>query len=89
MKLHEMSLEQYLGKENMELFKREVESSMSILLKTTPRWLVNKDRLRKQQKNNKKRGSAIVSTVSNKIEAKKLIASSFRFGRAIKKVEKY
>lgn len=73
----------------MELLKREVESSTGILLKTIPRWLVNENRLKEQQENDNKRGSAIVITVSNEKDAKRLVASGLRFGGAIKKVEKY
>lgn len=89
LKVHGMSLDRYFGPGNMELLKREVESSTGISLKTIPRWLINENRLREQQESNNKRGSAIVITVSNKMEAKRLIASSLRFGGAIRKVEKY
>ena len=89
LKVHRMSLDRYLGPGNMELLKREVESSTGISLKTIPCWLINKNRLREQQENNNKRGSAIVITVSNEMEAKRLLASGLRFGGAIKKVEKY
>lgn len=84
-----MSLDQYLGSENMELLKREVESSIDLLLKTILPWFINKNRLKNHQKSNNKRGSVIVITVSNKIEVKSLIASGFRFGGAIKNEEKY
>lgn len=89
LKVHGMSLDRYLGPGSVELLKREVESSTGILLKTIPRWLINKNRLKEQQENNNKRGSAIVITVSNEIDSKRLVASGFRFGGAIKKVEKY
>ena len=89
LKVHGMSLERYLGSGNMELLKREVESSTGISLKTILRWLISEDRLREQQENNNKRGSAIVITVSNETEAKRIIANGLRFGGAVKKVEKY
>ena len=73
----------------MDILKREVESSTGIPLKATPWWLISENRLREQQENNNKRGLAIVITVSNEIEAKRIIASGLRFGGAIKKVEKY
>lgn len=83
-----MSLERYLGPGKMGLLKREVESSTGILLQTTPRWLINENRLKEQQETNNKRGSAIVITVSNENMANKLMASGLRFGGAVKKVEK-
>lgn len=89
LKVHGMSLERYLGQGNMELLKREVESSTGIPLKAIPRWLISENWLQEQQENNDKRGSAIVITVSNEIEAKRSIASGLRFGGAVKKVEKY
>ena len=89
LKVHGMSLERYLGSGKMELLKREVESSTGIPLKTMPRWLINEERLKEQQEVNHKRGLAIVITVSSESEAKRLAASGLRFGRAIKKVEKY
>lgn len=89
LKVHGMSLARYLGPDKMELFKREVESSTGIALKAMPRWLVNEDRLKEQQEANNKRGSAIVITVSNDSEAKKLCANGLRFGGAVKVVEKY
>lgn len=58
----------------MGLLKKEVESSISILLQTTPHWLINKDQLQEQQKTNNKRGSAIVITMSNKNMIKQLMA---------------
>lgn len=73
----------------MELLKREVESSTGIPIKTIPRWLINKDRLKEQQEISNKRGSAIVITGSGENEAKRLMASGLRFGGAVKKVEKY
>lgn len=84
-----MSLERYLEPGKMELLKREVESSTGIPLQTTPRWLINEECLKEQQKTNNKRGSAIVITVGNENLAKKLIASGLRFGEAVKKVEKF
>ena len=37
LKVHEISLERYLGERKMELLKQEVESSMGIQLKAIPR----------------------------------------------------
>ncbi len=84
-----MSLDRYLGSGKLELLKREVESSTGIQLKTMPRWLISEDRLKEQQEKGSKRGSAIVLTVSNEIEAKRLLANGLRFGGTVKKVEKY
>lgn len=58
----------------MRLLKKEVESSISILLQTKPHWLINKDQLQEQEKTNNKRGSAIVITMSNKNMLKQLMA---------------
>ena len=89
LKVYSMSLDRYLRLEKMGLLKREVESSTEILLKATLHWLINENRLQKQQKTSNKRRSAIVITVSNKNVAKQLIASGLRFGGAVKKVEKF
>ena len=89
LKVHGMSLDRYLGSGKLELLKREVESSTGIQLKTMPRWLISEDRLKEQQEKGSKRGSAIVITVSNEIEAKRLLANGLCFGGAVKKVEKY
>ena len=40
LKVHGMSLDRYLGKGRMEIFRREVESSTGVQLKTIPRWLI-------------------------------------------------
>lgn len=75
LKVHGMLLERYLvGPGKLELLRREFEISTGISLKTMPRWLINGDRLKEQQDKGGKRGSAIVITVSNDIEAKQLIA---------------
>ncbi len=58
----------------MELLKHKVKSSTGIQLKSLPRWLINKDRLREQQKKGK-RGSAIMIMVKGEAEVKKLCAS--------------
>lgn len=68
--MHGMSFESYLGKENMKLLKQEIELSIGIRLKALLRWLININRLREQQQNGNKRGSAIVITVKREIEAK-------------------
>lgn len=81
-----MSLDRYL---KLELLKREVECSIGFQLRTMPRWLINEYCLKEQQEKESKRGSAIVITASNKIEEKRLLANSLRFGGAIKKVENY
>ncbi len=60
----------------MELLKREVQLSMSILLKIIPRWLINEDRFKEQQELNNKPGLAIVIIVSSENEVKQLTASS-------------
>ena len=89
LKVHGMSLERYLGKGKMELLQREVESSTGIQLKTLPRLLKGKNCLRDQQKVRNKRGSAILITVKGRSESKHLCAFGFRFGGAVKVVEKY
>ncbi len=88
LKVHRMSLERYLGEGSMDLLKREVESSTGIQLKSLPRWLINKIRLKEQQ-DTRKRGSAIMITVKGEAEAKKLCASGLQFEGAIKVVERY
>lgn len=84
-----MSLERYLGEGKMELFRREVESSTGIQLKTTPRWLIHKDQLRERQESGNNRGSAIVITIANASDAAYLCAKGLRFRGALKIVEKY
>lgn len=88
LKVHGMSLERYLGEGSMELLKRKVQSSTGIELKTLPRWLINENRLRKQQETGK-RGSAIVITVKGEAEAKKFCASGLCFGGVIRFVGRY
>ena len=66
LKVYGISLEKYFGLGKIRLLKKKRESSTGILLKATPRWLINEDRLREQLKINNKDGSAIVIIVSNK-----------------------
>ena len=54
-----------------------------------PRWLINKNRLKKQQKKGNRRRFVIVITVSNKIEVKRLLTNGLCFGKVVKKIEKY
>ena len=89
LKVHGMPLDRYVGLGKMELLKREVEFSTGVSLKATPCWLISEDRLKEQQATNNQYRSAIVITVSNKHVAKQLIASGLRFGRMVKKVEKF
>lgn len=84
-----MSLERYLGLGKLELLRREVESSTSILLKIMFYWLINKNCLKEQQDKDIKQRSAIVITVSNKIKAKWVITNGLWFREAIKKMKKY
>ena len=89
LKVHGMSLERYLGDGKIELLRWEVESSTKIKLKTLPRWLISKTRLREQQESGNKQGLAIVITVKEEGEAKQLCASGLRFGGIVRVVERY
>ena len=89
LKVHGMSLERYMGEGKMELLKREVESSTGIELKTIPRWLINEDRLREHQEAGNKRGSAIIISVREDLEARQLCASGLRFGGVTGAVENF
>ncbi len=84
-----MPLERYLGEGKMELFRREVESSTGIQLKTSPRWLIHESRLRERQESGNYRGSSIVITVASSSEATHLCAKRLRFGGTFKVVERY
>ncbi len=77
-------LTRYLGEGKMELHYREIESSTGIRLKTTPRWLINEERLEERLKSENGRGSAIVITFGNEAGALKLCAKGIRFGGAPK-----
>lgn len=83
-----MSLDIYLKSGKFEILKREIESLTGIQLKTMLRWLISEDHLKKQQKKRSKRRSTILITVSNKIEAKQLLANGFCFRGTVKKIEK-
>lgn len=48
LKIHGMPLDRYLEERKMELFKREIEFSTGIQLKTTSRWLIYKARLKER-----------------------------------------
>lgn len=89
MKVHEMALLRYLGEGKMELLCLEIEPSTGIKLKTTPRWLISKERLEERLGSGNGKKSAIVITVGNKAEALKLCAKRLRFGGALKVSEKY
>ena len=89
LKVHGMSLARYLGEGKMEVLCREIESSTGIQLKTLPRWLINETRLEERLESGNGRGSAIVITVGNGVEASKLCSKGLRFGGALKVVEKY
>ena len=54
-----------------------------------PRWLVKKNRLKKQQEAKNKQWSAIIIIVSNNSKAKKLYANGFCFRGVVKVEEKY
>lgn len=89
LKVHGMPLMRYLGEGKMELLCREIESSTGIQLKTTPRWLISEARLEERLETGNEKGSAIVITVGNEVEASRLCAKGLRFGEALKGVEKY
>lgn len=89
LKVYWMPLERYLGDRKMDLFKREVELSTGIQLKTFSCWIINKNRFKEEQVTGDKQGSVIVITVKSKSEAKQLCAFGLRFGHVVKKVEKY
>lgn len=84
-----MSLARYLGEGKMELLRREIESSTEIKLKTLPRWLINKTQLEECLYSRNGKGSAIVITVGNSIEASRLCSKGLRFSGALKVVGKY
>lgn len=89
LKVHGMSLAQYLGEGKMELLRREIKSSTGIQLKTPPRWLISETRLEEWLESGSGRGSAIVITVGNSAEVSKLCSKGLKFGGTLKVVEKY
>ncbi len=89
LKIHGMSLVRYIDKGKMEMHCREIELSAGIQLKTRPRWLINKTRLKERLESENKRRSAIVIMVSNSEEALLLCSKELRFEGAIKVLEKY
>ncbi len=84
-----MPLERYLGKGKIELFKREVELSTRIQLKTIPRWLIHESRLKEGQESGYYCSSFIIITVVSSSEATHLCAKGLRFGGTFKVVERY
>ena len=56
----------------MEILFQEIESSIGIKFKTTPRWLISKIRLEECLDIGDARGSAIVITVGSEEETSKL-----------------
>lgn len=89
LKVHEMSLERYLGEGEMVMLCREINSFMGIQLKTLPRWLISESRLEERPEFGTRRGSAIVITVGTSEEVTKLCSKGIRFGGALKLVKKY
>ena len=83
-----MLLARYLGKEKMELLKREVESLTGIRLKTIAHWLIHKSRLQERQDLGNNRGSVRVITVANSSETSYLCTNGLRFGEGLKVVER-
>ncbi len=73
----------------MELLCREIELSTGIKLKTILQWLISEARLEERLKTGNGKGSAIVVTVENEVEASRLCAKGLRFGGAPKVLEKY
>lgn len=66
-----------------------MESLTGIHLKTLPRWLIHKDRLRERQESGNNRGSAIVIIIVNASDAAYLCTKGLRFGGVLKLFEKY
>ena len=84
-----MSLARYLREGKIEVFSRKIESSTGIQLKTVPRWLISESWLEKQLESGTGKKSAIVITVGTSKKTSKLCSRGFRFGGALKLVEKY
>ncbi len=89
LKIHGISLVQYLDERKMEMLCQEIELSTEIQLKTRPRWLINKIRRKERLESGNRRRSAIVITVRNSGETSLLCSKRLRFRRALKVVEKY
>ena len=73
----------------MEIFKRKVESSIGVQLKTVPQRFIHENRLSERQELGNNWGSAIVITVASNAEATYLCAKGLRFGGSLKVVERY
>ena len=71
-----MTLERYFVPGKIGLLKKEVESSINILLQSMSHWLINEDQIRKQQETNNKCGLVILITMSIRNMPKQLINSS-------------
>ena len=89
LKVHGISLTQYLGEGRMELLWQKIESSTEIKLKTLPHLLINKTQLEERLDFGNRKGSAIVITVEKSMEASRLNSKRLRFDGALKVVEKY
>ncbi len=89
LKVYGIPLIRYLREGKIEVFCQEIESSMEIKLKTTPRWLINEVQLEEHLKTENKKRSAIIIIVTNETNISKLCTKRFRFGDASKVVEKY
>lgn len=89
LKVHGMSLVQYLEKRKMELFSQKIELFTGIQLKMLSRWLINEAWLKKHLEFETRKGSGIVITVKNNIKASTLCSKRLRLGGVLKVVEKY
>ncbi len=89
LKVHGIPLGRYSDEGKMELWKRMVELSTRIQLKTTPCWVIHESRLREKQQSGNYRGSSIVITVANNFDVSYLFAREFRFGGTLKVIERY
>ncbi len=63
----------------MELFRRKIEFSTRIQLKTNPQWLIYKDGLKKRQESGNNQGSAIVIIIAHASNIAYLYAKGLRF----------
>lgn len=89
LKIHGMSLAQYLGDRKIELLRQEIKLSTGIQLKTMPRGLISETQLEKCLESGTRKSLAVVITVENSTEASKLCSKGLRFGGALKMVKKY
>ena len=89
LRIHELSMNRYYEAEEMKLLRKKIEINAKIQLKVRLRWLIFEKRLWRRRAEDEKTSFAIIITVSDENEVKRLCKDELNLKKVSRYVNRY